>query len=46
MDKIFKHDTFCRISNLILGSKTVIKLKIKSFSSALPQGQSDRADGG
>lgn len=37
---------FCRISALILFSKTFIVIKIKSSSAVLPQGPADKADGG
>lgn len=46
MNKIFKHDMFCRINALILFSKTLIVIRIKSSLSVLPQGRADRADGG
>ncbi len=37
---------FCRIGMLILLSKTLIKTKIKSFSTVLPQDPADKVDGG
>lgn len=46
MNKFFKHDMFCRINALILFSKTLIVIRIKSSANVLPQDRADRVDGG